>query len=62
MTERKLARRYLPTECHSLHWIGNEGFRNAVADYLEAERRAVDQEIEVLTSYGPFRKTLSEDE
>ena len=53
--EHKLARGYLPREIHSLHWIADEGFSNAVADYLEAERRAVAQDIEVLTSYGPFR-------
>ncbi len=59
--EHKLARGYLPTACHSLHWIAEESFRTAVDDYLKAERDAVDQEIEVLTSYGPFRKTGQED-
>lgn len=59
--EHKLARGYLPVETHSLHWIADDGFSRAVSDYLEAERRAVDQEIEVLTSYGPFRK-VTEDE
>ena len=54
--EHKLARGYLPVTTHSLHWFGDAGFRKAVADYLEAERAAVDEEIEVLTSYGPFKK------
>ncbi len=54
--EHKLARGYLPTEIHSLHWIADPGFRAAVAHYLEAERRAVGEEIEVLTAYGPFRR------
>jgi predicted N-acyltransferase len=54
--EHKLARGYLPVETHSLHWIADPGFRNAVARYLEAERRAVGEEIEVLTAYGPFRR------
>ena len=57
----KLARGYLPVHCHSLHWIADEGFRNAVEQFLQAERAAVNDEIEVMTSYGPFRKTLSED-
>ncbi len=52
----KLARGYLPVATHSLHWIAEPGFRRAVAQYLDADRRAVDEEIEVLTSYGPFRK------
>jgi len=32
-----------------------------VAQYLEAERAAVAEEIEILTGYGPFRKTPMED-
>ncbi|MBC7137322.1 MAG: N-acetyltransferase [Defluviimonas sp.] len=58
--EHKLARGYLPTPVHSLHWIGDPGFRKAVAQYLKAERAAVDEEIEVLTAYGPFRRTGAE--
>ena len=53
--EHKLARGYLPSEIHSLHWIGDPSFRRAVAQYLEEERRAIGQEIDLLTSYGPFR-------
>ena len=59
--EHKLARGYLPTPVHSLHWIADAGFRDAVARYLREERRAVDEEIEVLTQYGPFRRVDSED-
>ncbi len=60
--EHKLARGYLPAVTHSLHWINDSGFRDAVARYLEAERDAVDQEIEILTSYGPFRRSPQPDE
>ncbi|MBC7155780.1 MAG: N-acetyltransferase [Rhodobacteraceae bacterium] len=60
--EHKLARGYLPTPVHSLHWIADPGFRDAVARYLEAERNAIDEEIEVLTDYGPFRKPQGETE
>ena len=59
--EHKLARGYLPHATHSLHWIADAGFRKAVARYLEGERRAVGEEIEVLTAYGPFRKVHHED-
>ena len=58
--EHKLARGYLPVECHSLHWMADDGFSKAVSDYLEAERRAVTDDIEVLTSYGPFKKITEE--
>ncbi|TNJ47528.1 GNAT family N-acetyltransferase [Phaeobacter sp. B1627] len=60
--EHKLARGYLPTETHSLHWIADPGFRAAIEQYLKAERATVDEEIEVLTSYGPFRKTHVEEQ
>lgn len=58
--EHKLARGYLPVETHSLHWIGDPGFSKAVVEYLEAERRAVGDDIEILTSYGPFKKVTEE--
>ncbi|UWQ96023.1 GNAT family N-acetyltransferase [Rhodobacteraceae bacterium M385] len=51
----KLARGYMPVATHSLHWVGDAGFAKAIGDYLEAERNAIDEEIEVLTSYGPFK-------
>ena len=60
--EHKLARGYLPTPVHSLHWFADPGFREAIAQYLRAEREAVDHEIEVLTSYGPFRKDNREEQ
>ncbi|NDW46576.1 GNAT family N-acetyltransferase [Ruegeria sp. PrR005] len=60
--EHKLARGYLPTRTHSLHWVSDPGFANAVARYLEAEGAAVDEEIEILTDYGPFRKTQVEEQ
>ena len=59
--EHKLARGYLPVPVHSLHWIADPGFRAAVARYLDAERRAVDEEIELLSAYGPFRRVDAED-
>ncbi len=54
--EHKLSRGYLPVTTHSLHWIADPQFRNAIAQYLEAEREAVNEEVEILTSYGPFKR------
>ena len=58
--QHKLSRGYLPTTTHSLHWVADPGFERAIRDYLEAEKDAVGEEIEVLTSYGPFKKTGSD--
>ncbi|WP_170721973.1 GNAT family N-acetyltransferase [Ruegeria profundi] len=60
--EHKLARGYLPTRTHSLHWITDPGFADAVKKYLDAEGRAVGEEIEILTDYGPFRKSNPEEQ
>lgn len=60
--EHKLARGYLPTQTHSLHWVGDPGFADAIGSYLKAEREAVEDEIEVLTEYGPFRQVEIEEQ
>ncbi|MEM8978962.1 MAG: GNAT family N-acetyltransferase [Pseudomonadota bacterium] len=57
----KLARGYLPVATHSLHWVNDQNFRRAIADYLKAEADAVDEEIEILTGYGPFKKANVEE-
>ena len=60
--EHKLARGYMPVETHSLHWFRDPGFGDAVGKYLQHEAEAIDDEIEVLTSYGPFRKDQGEEQ
>lgn len=59
--EHKLARGYLPVTTHSLHWIQDPDFRDAIDRYLQEERDAVSQDVEVLTSYGPFKRSNEED-
>ena len=60
--EHKIARGYRPVLCHSLHWVADERFRDAIADYLDQEREAVGEEVEVLTSRGPFRRESREEQ
>ena len=54
--EHKLARGYAPATTYSVHWLAHPGLREAVADYLERERRSVEHSQEVLEQYTPFRK------
>ncbi len=55
--EHKIARGYLPAAVHSAHWIADEGFRAAVARYLDAERPAVERDIEMMEAeLSPFRE------
>ncbi|WP_037313750.1 GNAT family N-acetyltransferase [Ruegeria halocynthiae] len=60
--EHKLARGYLPIRTHSLHWVNDPGFAEAIKKYLDAEAHAVGEEIEILTEYGPFRKSNPEEQ
>ena len=55
--EHKLARGYQPTATYSLHWINDPGFRQAVADYLDRERRHAMFERKALAEFMPFKKT-----
>jgi hypothetical protein len=52
----KVARGYRPGYTYSAHWIAHEGLRDAVANFLVHERRAVDQEVEAIGDRGPFRR------
>lgn len=60
--DHKLARGYMPVTTHSLHWIANPGFRDAVARYLVEEREAIDHDVAVLSSYGPFKNIEVEEQ
>jgi predicted N-acyltransferase len=52
----KLSRGYEPVPTWSAHFIPDQNFRGAVADFLAAERRAVAHEIGALAEMTPFRK------
>jgi len=54
--EHKLLRGYQPVPTYSAHLIAHAGLRRAVADYLQAEREAVAENIEELGEAGPFKK------
>jgi predicted N-acyltransferase len=53
----KLARGYQPVPTFSAHYLRDKRLREAVADYLAAERRAVAREIAALDEMTPFRKS-----
>jgi uncharacterized protein len=54
--EHKLARGYLPATTWSAHYIADPGFRAAIADFLNREMRAVEQQQEFLAELGPFKR------
>jgi uncharacterized protein len=52
----KLARGYRPALTWSAHWFADPRLFDAVARFLEAERAAVEREVEALDEVTPFRK------
>ena len=58
--EHKVARGYEPVVTKSAHFIPNRSFRDAVAQFLEAEREGVDVEVEWLRRDLPYRSSSSE--
>jgi predicted N-acyltransferase len=57
--EHKVSRGYEPVATKSAHFIPNPGFRNAVADFVEQERLAVENEIDWLRRDLPYRSSSS---
>ncbi|MGI8944334.1 MAG: GNAT family N-acetyltransferase, partial [Qipengyuania sp.] len=53
----KLARGYEPVATVSAHWIADPGFREAIAGFLERERRGVASDKNFLAQRTPFRKS-----
>ncbi len=52
----KVARGYLPQPTYSAHWIRDQGFRDAVARFLEEEREHVRQDIHWMGQHSPFKE------
>lgn len=52
----KLARGYVPVATTSFHYIADPAFREAVADFLDRERRGVAADRMVLSRRTPYRK------
>jgi len=54
--EHKLSRGYRPVPTWSAHYIPNESFRRAVADFVTRERLSVEQDRAWLDGHAPFRR------
>ena len=54
--EHKVSRGFLPVKTRSLHWIGHEGFRHAIDDFLYKERQDVNNYIKNVETHSPFKQ------
>ena len=57
--EHKLARGYEPVTTYSAHYLTHPSLKNAVANFLKHERKAVARHIGVLGEHTPFKKDTS---
>lgn len=52
--EHKIARGFLPTLTYSAHWIRHSQFREAIARFIEEEKRAIDLYFEEMRNHSPY--------
>lgn len=55
--EHKISRGFLPVKTRSAHWIAHPAFRQAIADFLDREQRAMNEYGDILLETTPYRKT-----
>jgi predicted N-acyltransferase len=55
--EHKIQRGYLPKPTFSAHYIRHAGLRNAIADFLVAERAGIENAMAALAAESPFKKS-----
>jgi predicted N-acyltransferase len=53
--EHKLKRGLVPSFTHSAHWIRHRGLAQAIGEYVQAEARAVEEQVRGYGEHTPFR-------
>jgi predicted N-acyltransferase len=55
--QHKIQRGYLPSRTHSVHYIRDEGFREAVSTFLRRESGQIEYTLEALTAQAsPYKQ------
>ena len=60
--EHKMARGLLPVRTSSAHWLRDERFASAVADFLSSEREGIGHYVSELDERNPFKPYAASDE
>jgi predicted N-acyltransferase len=55
--EHKLMRGFEPVKSASYHWIADDRFRAAIADFLDHEKRGTDEYQQQAETFLPYKKT-----
>jgi predicted N-acyltransferase len=53
----KVQRGYLPSPTWSAHWVASSGFRDAIENFLDEEKRAIEREMAMWMRHSPYRST-----
>lgn len=53
--EHKISRGFLPVRTHSYHWIGHEGFREAISRHVTLENQHMESYIRDCEARSPYR-------
>ena len=53
--DHKLKRGFLPTPCHSSHWIRDLNLARAIQEFLPEEARNIQETIRRLNTHSPFK-------
>ena len=56
--EHKVLRGFEPVETHSMHWIKHPGFAEAIANFLDQERRDNAAYINNVRSVLPYKQDM----
>jgi predicted N-acyltransferase len=56
--EHKIARGFVPVRTCSAHWIRDDGFRKAIAEFLERETNMIEHQIDVLDKHSPYKQVV----
>lgn len=59
--EHKIQRGYIPKPTYSAHWIAHKGLANAVADFLDGERPAMQRAMAAMNEDSPYKKMAEAD-
>lgn len=54
--EHKIQRGYMPSTTYSAHYFTNDGFKEAIKDFLRRESSQVNLAIDLLSVSGPFKE------
>lgn len=57
--EHKVSRGFVPVATYSAHWLRHPAFRDAIADFLNRERKGIDLYMAELAGHTPYKTSVN---